>query len=300
MIAVMRTFFTSLETQCQPPAQAQAAPCRLPRRSAWLFGWFRAYARRYVRRHFHAVRVSREGAVPILPDGAVIVVLNHPSWWDPLIGLVLTDFMPASRVHYAPIEAGGLAQYPFLERLGFFGVEVGTTRGSMAFLRQSRAILARPVSILWITSQGEFVDPRERPVKLKEGVGHLVHRLSLVTIVPLALEYPFWNDRCPEALARFGDPITVSAGRQFSPTALTARMEQALQDTQDRLADEARRRNPAAFTTILGGTAGVGGVYDLWRRVKARVHGEPPVLEHQTGDHDHGRETRAPRSTLRD
>jgi 1-acyl-sn-glycerol-3-phosphate acyltransferase len=220
--------------------------------------------------------------VPVLPDGAVIVVLNHPSWWDPLIGLVLTELMPAWRMHYAPIEAGGLAQYPFLERLGFFGVEVGTTRGSLAFLRGSQAILSRPESVLWITAQGEFVDPRERPTRLKEGVGHLVHRLSDATIVPLALEYPFWNDRCPEALARFGDPIRVSSGRQLSPAAWTARMEEALQETQDRLGEEARGRNPAAFTTILGGTAGVGGVYDLWRRSIGLIRREEFHAEHQT------------------
>jgi 1-acyl-sn-glycerol-3-phosphate acyltransferase len=281
----MRTIFGSMETKLQTTGQAQAAPCELPRRSAWLFGWFRAYARRYVRRHFHAVRVSREGAVPALPDGAVIVVVNHPSWWDPLIGLVLTEFMPAWRVHYAPIESGGLAQYPFLERLGFFGVKVGTTRGSLAFLRRSRAILARSESVLWITAQGEFVDPRERPTRLKEGVGHLVHRLSAAMIVPLALEYPFWNDRCPEALARFGDPINVSAGRQFSPAAWTARIEQGLQDTQDRLGKEARRRDPAGFTTILGGTAGVGGVYDLWRRLRAKMHGKLFKPDHQMRNH---------------
>jgi 1-acyl-sn-glycerol-3-phosphate acyltransferase len=282
MIAVMRTIFSSMELQRQSPSQAQAAACRLPRRSAWLFGWFRAYARRYVRRQFHAVRVSREGAVPSLPAAAVIIVLNHPSWWDPMIGLVLTDLMPASRMHFAPIEAVGLAQYPFLERLGFFGVEVGTTRGSLAFLRQSRAILSRPESVLWITAQGEFVDPRERPTRLKEGVGHLVHRLTGVTIIPLALEYPFWKDRCPEALARFGIPISVSMGRQISPAAWTARIEQALQETQDRLSEEARRRDPAAFTTILGGTAGVGGVYDLWRRSLALLRREKFQAEHRT------------------
>jgi 1-acyl-sn-glycerol-3-phosphate acyltransferase len=278
----MRTVFGSMETKLQTPGQAQAAPCGLPRRSTWLFGWFRAYAMRYVRRHFHAVRLSREGALPTLPAGAVIVVLNHPSWWDPMIGLVLTTLMPTSRVHFAPIEAAGLAQYPFLERLGFFGVQTGTTRGSLAFLRRSQAILAHSSSVLWITAQGEFVDPRERPTRLKQGVGHLVHRLPAATILPLALEYPFWNDRCPEALARFGIPVTVSTGCQSSPAAWNARIEHALQDTQDRLSEEARRRDPAAFTMILGGTAGVGGIYDFWRRAIALARRESFRPEHQT------------------
>ena len=65
------------------------------------------------------------------------MVSNHPSWWDPLVGLALTEFMHERRIHYCPIDVNGLTQYPFLERLGFFGVEVGTTRGSLAFLRQA-------------------------------------------------------------------------------------------------------------------------------------------------------------------
>jgi len=144
---------------------------RLPRRNARLFGLFRRYVRSYVSRHFHAVRIDRDGPLPELAPGPVVVALNHPSWWDPMIGLVLTGELPESRAHYAPIDAVGLAQYPFLERLGFYGVELGTPRGGLRFLRRSLAILSRPDSVLWITVQGHFVDPRERPIRIKAGVG---------------------------------------------------------------------------------------------------------------------------------
>ena len=33
-------------------------------------------------------------------------------------------------------------------------------------------------------------------------------------------------------------------------------------------------RDPAKFTAVVSGRTGVGGVYDLWRRVKAWVRGE--------------------------
>ena len=155
----------------------------------------------------------------------MIVVTNHPSWWDPLIFLSLTERMPSWRTHYGPIDVMGLAQYPFLERLGCFGVESGTTRGSLAFLRQSLQILAQPEATLWITAQGHFVDPRDRPVRLKPGIGHLASRLPEGTIVPLALEYPFWNDRCPEALVRFGSPIAISPSGGHTPSEWTARVE---------------------------------------------------------------------------
>src|SRR4029077_9903869 len=117
---------------------------------------FRMYAERYVRRHFHAVRVSKEGPVPGLTSGPIVIVMNPPSWWDPMIGLVLTRWMPPDRIHFAPIDEQGLAQYRFLERLGFFGIEVGSMRGYLAFLHRSQAILSHPKSVFWITAQGEF------------------------------------------------------------------------------------------------------------------------------------------------
>lgn len=256
----------------------------VPGRSPRLFRWFRRYSRRYLRRHFHALRVSCGGPIPEVGDGPLVVVLNHASWWDPLVGLALTSAMPERLLHYAPIDVKGLAQYRFLERLGFYGVEVGTTRGSLAFLRRSLAILSRPGSAIWITAQGEFVDVRERPTRLKAGIGHLIHRIEAATIVPLAIEYPFWNDSRPEVLVRFGPRIEAAPGRDLSPDVWTARIGQALEETQDRLATESRLRDPSAFTTLAGGTAGVGGVYDLWRRVRATLQGRGFRPEHQLGD----------------
>ena len=254
----------------------------LPIRSPRLFSLFRRYAKRYVARHFHAVRISRSGPLPALPRQPAVIVLNHPSWWDPLVGLVLTERMPDWRIHYAPIESQGLAQYRFLERLGFFGVEAGTTGGGLKFLRRGMAVLAVPESVLWVPAQGQFVDPRERPTVLKEGIGHLAHRLTGVSIVPLALEYPFWNDRCPEVLARFGPPIDVESGRDRPAAEWTRCMATALTETQDELAEEALNRDSTRFETILGGTAGVGGVYDIWRRMRAIFSGQPFQAEHSS------------------
>jgi 1-acyl-sn-glycerol-3-phosphate acyltransferase len=245
----------------------------LKRRSPRLFRLFRWYARRYASRHFHAVRLSIDGRVPELSGRPVVVVLNHPSWWDLLVALIVTGFMPEDRVHYAPIEAVGLSQYPFLSRVGFFGVETGTAIGAARFLRTSLAILSRPESVLWVTAQGEFVDPRVRPARLRPGVGHLAHRISGALIVPMALEYPFWNDRCPEALVRFGRPITMDDGRTRSARDWTAEFERSLEDQLEALADEAMGRDPGAFTTLISGTAGVGGIYDAGRRIRAWLGG---------------------------
>jgi 1-acyl-sn-glycerol-3-phosphate acyltransferase len=234
---------------------------------------FARYVRRYLARNFHTVRLARAGR-PFVPDGGpLVVVLNHPSWWDPLVGLVLADLFPRYQ-HYAPIDAAGLAKYRFLERLGLFGVEVGTSRGALAFLRTSLAALAQPRTALWVTAQGKFTDPRERPVRLREGVGHLVRRLEGATVLPLAIEYPFWQERFPEALAHFGEPIPIGHGRDRTVTEWMGRIESGLAAAQDELAAAAQKRDPEAFEVLIGGKTGVGGVYDLWRRARALLSGQ--------------------------
>jgi hypothetical protein len=53
-----------------------------------------------------------------------------------------------------------------------------------------------------------------------------------------------------------------------------------LEETQDALACDAMSHDPARFETVLTGSAGVGGVYDAWRRVRAAARGERFVAEH--------------------
>jgi 1-acyl-sn-glycerol-3-phosphate acyltransferase len=253
---------------------------RLPPRWPWLFRLFRRYARRYAARHLHAVRLSKSGRPPTRPEGPVVVVLNHPSWWDPLICFVLSELFP-DRNHWAPIEAAGLRQYRFLGRVGMFGVESGSAHGAAAFLRTSRAILADSRAMLWITAQGRFADVRERPLRLRSGVGHIAARLDRGTILPLSLEYPFWDQRAPEALARFGEPIGIVAARVQTAREWTDVIAGALERTLDDLAAEARQRDAGRFEVLVSGRVGVGGVYDTCRRLRAWLRGETFQAEHR-------------------
>ncbi len=141
-------------------------PSNLPQRSAFWLRWFLWYTRRFLRKNFHAVRLAR-GSRPVDPgQGPLIVVLNHPSWWDPLFGLVLTQLFP-NRMSFVPIDALALAKYRFFAKLGAFGIEPGTLAGARQFLRVSRAICAHPNTALWITCQGKFTDPRQRPLAVQ-------------------------------------------------------------------------------------------------------------------------------------
>ena len=246
-----------------------------PRVSPLWQSWAFRYARGYLARHFHAVRLARGGPATELLLGPLIVALNHPSWWDPVLCAVLCGRFPG-RLPYAPIDAEALTRYPLLGRIGLFGVQAGP-RGARDFLQVGAAVLADPGRALWVTAQGQFTDPRERPVRNRPGVGHLAARTPGTTVVPLALEYPFWGERTPEALARFGDPIRLEGG---TPAEWTERVSRGLEATQDALAVAAIARDPAAFDVLVGGRAGVGGVYDLWRRARSTIDGRRFSAEH--------------------
>lgn len=240
----------------------------LEKRSPMRVRFFMRYARWFMRRNFHGVRLSKTGPLPEIPDGPLIIVLNHPSWWDPMMGMVLAYLLPEHK-HFIPIEAKAIEQYKFFEKIGFFGIETGTTQGAKAFLQTSEKILAQPKTALWITAQGQFTDVRERPIKLMSGVGHLAKRLSQGTVLPLALEYPFWNERYPEALSRFGMPMTISNRESQSVTEWKKTIEVGLTETLDTLIAESLKRDPSLFTDLATGSAGIGGVYDIWRRLKS-------------------------------
>jgi len=217
----------------------------------------------------------------VAPDLPLIVVLNHPSWWDPLIGLLLTGLFP-ERTHYGPMDAKALARYRLFNRLGFYGVEQGTARGAIAFLHTTTAILSQRKTALWITAQGQFTDSRVRPPRLRSGIGHIARRLNQGVVVTLALEYPFWEERLPEALARFGEPTLIERGRDLSAAEWVERIESNLAATQDALMADALIRNVAAFETLLTGNVAIGGIYDRWRKLSAWLRGEHFQAEHST------------------
>lgn len=264
------------------PDAARRAPLPLPRRWPWLVRGFRKYATRYVRKHFHAVRLSKSGAPLPAADEPLLVVLNHPSWWDPLIGIVLGRAFDG-RDQFAAIDAVAVERYGFFKRVGFVGVDTKSLRGAAEFLRTGTAILSHPRSVFWVTAQGRFSDVRERPLALQSGVGHLAARLSAGVVLPVALEYAFWTEKTPEALVRVGEPLKIADHPGLNGKAWTALIEAALTTNLDALNAEAMRRDPTAFTELLSGKTGVGGVYDTWRRLKSWARGRAFDPSHGEG-----------------
>jgi 1-acyl-sn-glycerol-3-phosphate acyltransferase len=241
----------------------------LPRYSRFAATIARWYIPRFVRKHFHAVLLDRDSVIPPAATPTVIY-LNHPSWWDPLLGAVLAcRFYPHHR-HYSPIDSDSLQQYPVMRKLGFFPVRKHSARGSADFLRVSREVLTQKQSILWVTPQGDFVDALTRPVVLKPGIGHLARDVRPVVLIPMAVEYVFWEDRLPEALIRLGPEIVPANLGDRNAAQWTDLLTEQLEHEQNMLRAKAAARVPDGFHALLSHSAHVGGIYDIRMRLSGK------------------------------
>jgi 1-acyl-sn-glycerol-3-phosphate acyltransferase len=229
--------------------------------------------RRYFTRHMNALRIASWGMPAVPASGPVIVYSNHPAWWDAAVYILAADrFFPAYE-SYAPIDAAMLKQYGIFGRIGAFGVDLESPRGAANFLKAGAEILSSRNRALWITAQGRFGDVRERPLGLKPGIARLAELAPDCTVLPLAIEYGFWLERGAEAFIAFGEPMQGQDLLKLARPARLERLEAALTATLERLSADVRSREPARFGAVLEGHAGVGGLYDGWRRMAAALRG---------------------------
>lgn len=234
---------------------------------------FHKYARIYFRRHFTALRVRGT-----LPDDSTaprtIFYSNHPSWWDPIVMILIARGLLSRTRMFAPIEAEALSRYPLLRRLGLFPLDAGSVHGLRRFMKHANGILDAG-DCLAVTAQGRFEDHRQRPIRLRGGIGHLLSGRSERIAVPVAIEYGFWNSRLPEALVSFGEPVRIPAAA--TPRDATAALERGLSRELDALQAIAVQRDERRFTTLVGrDRSDVDGIYGLIRRLRpagARLSG---------------------------
>jgi 1-acyl-sn-glycerol-3-phosphate acyltransferase len=211
---------------------------------------------------------------------AVVVYANHVGWWDPIVAMLLRKSYFPDRILYAPIDAVALNAYRIFSKMGFFGIHLDKFQGAADFLRTSRAILEDPRSSLWVTPEGRFTDCRDHSQPLMPGLAHLAASVPSVSFVPLAIEYPFWEEPRPMIAVRFGDRQVFDPGTPKSEC--SERLEQSLRLTQRELAAYVMRRQSESFDYLIAPRAARTSWYDTVRAWVAWYHGRPFDPRHST------------------
>jgi 1-acyl-sn-glycerol-3-phosphate acyltransferase len=210
----------------------------------WFFRWI---VRGYLRTHFTAVRISHDSNLANLRDKQLIIYGNHASWWDPMICVRAAQVLMPDRKHYAPMDEESLRNHPILSHIGIFGVKKDSRRGAAQFLRIGQSVVEAG-DVLWVTPQGRFADARERPLAFKSGLAMLATKIQGgCTVLPLAMEYVFWDERKPEVLMHFGEPVQVSGS---DVQGSTQQLEARLLESMEHLKKLAIARNPSAFRVL--------------------------------------------------
>jgi len=259
----------------------------MPTLNAWLFDRFARYVQYFLGKNFDAVRVLRPGMERLKSmssDRPIIICSNHPSWWDPMIATVTVAACLPERKTYAPIDAEMLEKYGVFKKLGFYGIEQNSRRGGVQFLRTSLTILNEPTqhrNVIWVTGEGTFSDPRQRPIELRLGISHLAARMPEAYLVPVVMEYPFWMEKRPEALIHVGEPIDAesvasqgNSQEQISPDVLGQQLSDAMGMLLDELATASIQRDADAFDLLVQGRSGMGGMYEWFRMMGAWTKGK--------------------------
>jgi 1-acyl-sn-glycerol-3-phosphate acyltransferase len=253
-----------------------------PHISPRLLRLFSGYSRYYLRRNFHTIRVANDAWIPESDiERPIVIYLNHASWWDPLICLYLARRWLSDRISLAPIDAEMLKQYAFFKHLGFYPVELGTARGARNFLRTTAELLQSEGHVLWLTPQARFVDPRERPIPFRRGLGALASRVEHALYIPMAIDYTFWTEPQPEVLISFGQPVVPEESIISSTSDWTTFFAGALEEAQDDLMEKACRRDSSDWFVLEQGASGINAIYDGWRSLRSRMRGETFAREHQ-------------------
>ena len=230
----------------------------VPPISSVAFRLFARSVRGSFRRHFRAVMAQNaerlENARPPL-----IVFSNHASWWDPALCVLLGRLLMPNAQHFVPVPPATLRRFP--EKAGFFPADSSSSRGAADFLRTAEAIL-RDRGVLWMTPQGRSADVREFPVAFRPALGALAARVPEATLLPLAAEYTFWDERLPRVLLRCGEPLQTSP--ETAPETLSRDLESALAATMLTLQRASCARDAASFRTLEEGRRRLGALGGLF------------------------------------
>lgn len=167
--------------------------------------FFRYYVKLLFYRRFNKVWLDQN----YHPDEnkSTVYYLNHNSWWDGIIPLLLNEFRFGQRAG-AIMDEVQLKKYPFFRKIGAYAIDRGNPRKAIKTLQWTADYLSQKGTCVFIYPQGSLTDPRQ-PISFESGLCWIYDHCREVDFVPIALHQNTYHSDKPTLHIKTGVPAAI-------------------------------------------------------------------------------------------
>lgn len=206
-----------------------------------------------------------------LEHSSTVYYVNHSSWWDGYLCMVLERFAFHRQPTYLMMEERNLRRYRFFSWAGAFGVDRDDPRAALTSIDYAVSLLReQPGRGMYIFPQGTMLPNDRRPLYFFSGTARLAtHAAKLgpsptppVRLVPVAMRLEFVQEQRPDAFISVGPARVLDPMDLPHPRMLNAEMTETLTNEVDRLRDTIIAEQFDDFAIVLRGKQGVDRIFD--------------------------------------
>ncbi len=165
---------------------------------------FDIYVRLLFRRRFKRVWISQN--YKPASESKTIYYLNHSSWWDGLIPLLLNQKVFHQNAR-AMMEDKQLKQHSFFKNIGAFSVNLENPRSAVKSLRYAVDSFDRPNSSLFIYPEGKIVPFSKDKPTFRKGLAWIAQKRPDVDVVPVGIYITSAKHDKPELYLSIGEKL---------------------------------------------------------------------------------------------
>lgn len=179
--------------------------------SRWFIFVFDLYTRWLFRRRFKNVWVDQTYQPG--SNSKTIYYLNHTSWWDGLIPLLINRKLFHQNAR-AMMEDKQMRQHGLFKKIGAFSVNLENPRSAVRSLRYAVESMKRANSSLFIYPEGEIVPFSTQKPNFKKGLGWITGQCPDVDVVPVGIYInPAISDK-PELFLKIGKAVEFDTAKK--------------------------------------------------------------------------------------
>ncbi|MFN3198118.1 MAG: lysophospholipid acyltransferase family protein [Bradymonadia bacterium] len=179
--------------------------------------WFSKQAEGRIHKTFGRV-YSRglDGFEAASREGPILLVSNHSAWWDSMLIIWLVN-RPLSLDGYAMMDAKNLRKFPFLGKVGAYGVELDQSGDGPEAIAYGADLLDRPGRMVLVYPQGRERPLNVRPLGFRRGAAVMAAQVVAaggppLQVVSLGARYVFGPREAPDVYLAFGPAVTPAVG----------------------------------------------------------------------------------------